>query len=168
MFTRSSGGNTPAESNEAPMLSGWQDELSLSIYQLKAPKQSSQESRHRVGSLLSRPYSRTAQPMSESWRMVQALSSTERMGKEFIHAGIPKPSPNELLTSRWSLREFGSITVTPSPHSQDSRTMNGQFSLSILLTQLGESEQAQGSIHIMKLTMPTSFRCANSFVAIFC
>lgn len=150
------------------MPSGWQNELSPSIYQLKTPKKSLQESRHRGGSVLSRPYSRAAQPMAESWRMVQALSNTERMGKEFIHAGIPRPSPNELLTSRWSLKEFGSITVTLSPHSQNSRTMNGQFSLSTLPTRLGESEQAQGSIHIMRLTMPASFRCANSFGATFC
>ena len=165
MFTRSSGGNTQAESNEAPILSGWQNELSLSINQLKAPKKSSQESRHRGGSVLSRPYSRTAQPMAESWRMVQALSSTERMGKEFIHAGIPRPSPNELVTSRWSVREFGLITVTLSPRCQSLRIMTRPFSLSILPTQQGESEQAHGSIHTVRLTMPVFFRCANSFVA---
>ena len=120
------------------------------------------------GNLPSKPYSKTAQPMAESWRMVQVLSSMERMGKEFVHVGIHKPSPNELRTSRWSLIEFGLSTVTLSPYYQNLETMREQYSLSILPTQRGGNEQAQGSIHRMRLTMPVSFQCVNSFVATSC
>ena len=96
------------------------------------------------------------------------ISNTERMEKEFIHAGIPRPSPNELRTSHWSLTEFGLSTVTLSPRCQSLRIMTRQFSLSILPTPLVENEQAQGSIHIMRLTMPVSFQCVNNFVATSC